>query len=171
MYYFSWAQTDNNITSVLSCSRLISVPFQYTTIQVYSTNIWTCWQWGWSFLPATPWHQGRTFWSYKDAQADWTLLQCWGKKRGIRLLAFSNVVPANTLGLQKPSRRWKWHTWSGKHHNQIDYILVRKRFRQGVNIHRIRSFPGTDIWSDDDLVMMIFRSWGTKMRHAIFKWQ
>ena len=44
-----------------------------------------------------------------------------------------------------------------KHHNQIDYILVSKRFRSGVNIARTRSFPGADIGSDHDLLMMTFR--------------
>ena len=45
----------------------------------------------------------------------------------------------------------------GKHHNQIDYILVKKRFRSGVNIHRTRSYPGADIGIDHDLVIMTFR--------------
>ena len=45
----------------------------------------------------------------------------------------------------------------GNTHNQIDYILVKKRFRSGVNIHRTRSFPGADIGSDHDLVMMTFQ--------------
>ena len=44
-----------------------------------------------------------------------------------------------------------------KHHNQIGCILVRKRFRSGVNFHRTRSFPGADIGSDHDLVIMTFR--------------
>ena len=44
-----------------------------------------------------------------------------------------------------------------KHHSQIDYILVKKRFRSGVNIYRTRSFPGADIESDHDLVMITFR--------------
>ena len=35
--------------------------------------------------------------------------------------------------------------------------LVKKRFRSGVNIHRTRSFPGADIGSDHELVMMTFR--------------
>ena len=39
----------------------------------------------------------------------------------------------------------------------IDYILVKKRFRSGVNIHRTRSFPGADIGSDHDLMMVTFR--------------
>ena len=46
---------------------------------------------------------------------------------------------------------------NGQHHNQIDYILVRKRFRSGVNIARTRSFPGADIGSDHDLLIMTFR--------------
>ena len=39
----------------------------------------------------------------------------------------------------------------------VDYILVKKRFRSGVNIHRTRSFPGADIGSYNDLVLMVFR--------------
>ena len=35
--------------------------------------------------------------------------------------------------------------------------LVRKRFRSGVNIARTRSFPGVEIESDHDLLMMTFR--------------
>ena len=80
-------------------------------------------------------------------------------ERGLRLLEFmmfSNLVLTNTLGPHKPSR-WTWHSPDGKHHNLIDYILVKKRFRSGVNIHRTRSFPGADIGSDHDLVMMTFQ--------------
>ena len=38
-----------------------------------------------------------------------------------------------------------------------NYILVKKSFRSGVNIHRTRSFPRADIGSDHDLVMMTFQ--------------
>ena len=34
---------------------------------------------------------------------------------------------------------------------------MKKRFLSGVNIHRTRSFPGADIGSDHDLVMMTFQ--------------
>ena len=34
---------------------------------------------------------------------------------------------------------------------------MKKRFRSGVNIHRTRGFPGADIVSDHDLMMMTFR--------------
>ena len=36
------------------------------------------------------------------------------------------------------SRRWTSYSPNGQHHCQIDYILVRKRFRSGVNIARTR---------------------------------
>ena len=49
------------------------------------------------------------------------------------------------------------------HQNQIDYILVQKRFRSGVNIHKTRSFPGADIGSDHDLMMTAF---GVRLKKA-----
>ena len=48
------------------------------------------------------------------------------------------------------------HSPDGQHHNQIDYILVRKRFRSGVNSARTGSFPGANTGSDHDLLMMTF---------------
>ena len=81
-------------------------------------------------------------------------------ERGLRLLefaTFNDFVLANKFGHHKASRRWTWHSPNGQRHNQIEYILVRKRFRSGVNIARTRSFPGADIGSDHDLLMMTFR--------------
>ena len=69
-------------------------------------------------------------------------------ERGLRLLeiaTFNDLVLANTFGRHKASRRGTWHSQNGHHHSQIDYILVRKRFRSGVNIAGTRSFPGADI--------------------------
>ena len=83
-------------------------------------------------------------------------------ERGLRLLEFATfnvLVLANRFGHHKTSRRWTWHSPNGQHHNQIDYILVRKRFRSGVNIARTRSFPWADIGSDDDLLMIFFFAW------------
>lgn len=40
---------------------------------------------------------------------------------------YNNIVLANALGPQKASWRWTWHSPSGDHHNQIDYILVQRR--------------------------------------------
>ena len=81
-------------------------------------------------------------------------------ERGLRLLefvTFNDLVLANTFGHHKAPRRWTWHSPNGQHYNQIDYILVRKRFRSGVNIARTRSFPGADIGNGHDLLMMTFR--------------
>ena len=60
---------------------------------------------------------------------------------------------ANTLGNHKPSRKWTWHSPDGAHHNQSDYILVKKRFRSGTKTARTRTFPGADVGSDHDMVM------------------
>ena len=49
-----------------------------------------------------------------------------------------------------------WHGPNGAGH-QIDYIMMKKRFRAWINFARTRSFPGADVGSDHDLVMMTFR--------------
>ena len=116
-------------------------------------------------------HRRRTFLVYKlgdwnakvgrDACGNWQgicgpLCNDDTNERRLRLLEFAtlnDLVLANTFGHHKASRRWTWHSSNGQHHNQIDYILVRKRFRSGVNITRTRSFPGADIGSDHDLLV------------------
>ena len=65
---------------------------------------------------------------------------------------------ANTLGNHNPSRRWTWHSPDGTHHNRIDYILVKKRFCSGIKTARTRTFPGADVGSDHDMVMMTFQT-------------
>ncbi|GFN94924.1 craniofacial development protein 2 [Plakobranchus ocellatus] len=62
----------------------------------------------------------------------------------------------NTFDPHKPSRRWTWHSPGGEYHNQIDYILIKRRFQSSVNIAQTRSFPGADVGSDHELVMMTF---------------
>ena len=101
---------------------------------------------------------------------------------------FNNLIPTNSLGPpRKPTRKWTWHSPDGKHNYRIEYVLVRKRFRSGVNIHRIRSFLVADRGSDRDLATMLFRlrlkktrkqsssdcrlilrSYGTQMSHELF---
>ena len=75
----------------------------------------------------------------------------------LELATFNDFVSANTFGHHKASRKWTWHSPNRQHHNQIDYILVRKRFRSRVNVARIRRFSGANIGSDHDLLMMTFR--------------
>ena len=80
-------------------------------------------------------------------------------KRGLQLLEFAkfnDLVLANTFGHHKASRRWTWHSPNGQHHSQINYFLVRKHLRSGLNIGRTQSFQGADIGSDHDLLIMAF---------------
>ena len=93
----------------------------------------------------------------------WTFLQFGDhgmQKDRLKLLDFAtynNLVLANTLGNHKPSKRWTWHSPDGTHHNQIDYIMVKKRFCSGIKTARTRTFPGADVGSDHDMVMMTFQ--------------
>ena len=70
--------------------------------------------------------------------------------------SLNDLKLANTFGPHKASRRWTWHSPNGKHHNQIDYIMIKRRLQNSVNIAKT-SFPGADIGSDHDLVMMTFK--------------
>lgn len=64
---------------------------------------------------------------------------------------------ANTLGEHKTSRCTTWHSPDGKTHNQIDYILVPNIFKSGINRAKTRTFPGADVGSDHDLVLLNFK--------------
>ena len=80
-------------------------------------------------------------------------------ERGLRLLEFASLNDlklANTFGPHKASRRWTWNSPNGKHHNQIDYIMIKRRFQTSVNITKT-SFPRADIGSDHNLVMITFK--------------
>ena len=77
--------------------------------------------------------------------------------RPLEFVTFTDLVLTDTFGHHKTSRRWTWHNLNGRHHNQTDYILVRKRFQSRVNSASTRSFPGPDIGSDHDLLMMTFK--------------
>ena len=64
---------------------------------------------------------------------------------------------ANTFDSHKTSRKITWHSPDGKTHNQIDYIMVKKRFSSSVNIAKTRSIPGADIGSNHEFVVMTFK--------------
>ena len=164
------------VSSRLTAIRLRAVPLNITIVHVYAPtsdydnnkieNSMT------SYRMSLIRHRRRTFLLCKE-----TGMQKWAKMlvetgktfvdssavmtqmRGLRLLEFStfnDLVLANTFGHHKASRRQTWHSPNGQHHSQIDYILVRKRFRSGVNIARTRSFPGADTGSGHELLMMTF---------------
>ena len=81
--------------------------------------------------------------------------------RGERLLQFAKthqLVAANTLFKHQLSRRATYHSPEGKTHNQIDYILISRRFASGINKARARTMTKLDIGSDHDMVSMTFRA-------------
>ena len=78
-------------------------------------------------------------------------------ERGLRLLEFAemnNLVFTNTLYPHKLSRRWTWTSPNGSIKNQIDYILIQKKYVSSVQTNKTRSFPGAVVGSDHNLVMM-----------------
>ena len=80
--------------------------------------------------------------------------------RGLRLLEFASsqrLTIGNTLYPHKLSRRTTWHAPNGKTHNQIDFILTPRRFKSSINRAKTRTYPGADIGSDHDLVLLIMK--------------
>lgn len=76
--------------------------------------------------------------------------------RGLRLLEFAqshNLTVANTLHPHKKSRTVTWQSPGGLVQNQIDFILLPRRFKSSINKAQTRSFPGADIGSDHNLVL------------------
>jgi len=62
---------------------------------------------------------------------------------GFRLLKFAryhNLVLANMQRLHKPSRPVTWHSLNAVDHNQIDYILVHRRYASGINTTKTQNF-------------------------------
>ena len=100
----------------------------------------------------------------KDAHKNWgstsgIFCNSVTNERGYRLLEFAQTNElkiVNTFGPHKKSRIQTWHSPGGIYHNQIDYILVSKRFSTSMNINKTRSLPGADIGSDHDMLMMTF---------------
>ena len=81
-------------------------------------------------------------------------------ERGLRLLEFAELnglVVTNTLHPHKESRLVTWISNDGQTENQIDYIMISKRFRSSVITNKTRAFPGADVGSDHNLVMMNFK--------------
>src|SRR6476619_642208 len=75
--------------------------------------------------------------------------------RGERLIEFcksQNLVMTNTWFEQEKRRRYIWKRPGDLRRYQIDYILVRQRYRSSVKSSW--SYPGADVDSDHNLVAM-----------------
>lgn len=74
--------------------------------------------------------------------------------RGERLIQFAadnNLTIMNTVFKQHPRRLYTWTSPDGKHRNQIDYVMIRTRWRSSIcNAHTL---PGADCLSDHELLI------------------
>ena len=74
--------------------------------------------------------------------------------RGQALVEFCkrlNMVATNTWFRHEKRRRYTWKKPGDTGRFQLDYILVRQRYRNSVK--NSRAYPGADIYSDHNLVM------------------
>ena len=70
-------------------------------------------------------------------------------ERGKRLIEFcqeNSLVITNTTFQQNARRLYTWKSPGNIHRNQIDFILIRKRFQNAVI--NAKTYPGADINSD-----------------------
>ena len=76
-------------------------------------------------------------------------------ERGDRLVAFcalNELVISNTQFKQpKENRCWTWQSPNGRDKNQIDYIMISKKWRG--SLRNSRAYPSADIGSDHQLVL------------------
>ena len=74
--------------------------------------------------------------------------------RGERLEQFcidNNLIIANTMFKQPKRRLYTWKSPGDIYRRQIDYIMIRKRFRN--TLRQVRTYPGADIGSDHNPVV------------------
>lgn len=78
--------------------------------------------------------------------------------RGERLIQFAadnSFTIMNTVFKHHPRRLYTWTSPSGEYRNQIDYILIRTRWRSSItNAHTL---PGADFMSDHQLLVCDMR--------------
>ena len=76
-------------------------------------------------------------------------------KRGEGLIEFcqqNKLIITNTYFKQHPRKLCTWKSPDGDTRNQIDYILINKRFRNCVK--QAKSYPGSDMNSDHNPVIV-----------------
>ena len=77
---------------------------------------------------------------------------------GERLVQFcqeEQLIIANTLFQHPKKNLYTWSSPGDQYRNQIDYILVRRRFRNSIK--NVKTYPGADIMSDHCLLLGKFK--------------
>lgn len=75
-------------------------------------------------------------------------------ERGERLIQFSidnKLTIANTIFTQHKRRLYTWRSPDGKYKNQIDYVLIRQRWRSSITT--AKTLPSADCDTDHQLLM------------------
>ena len=72
-------------------------------------------------------------------------------RRLVDFCEYNNLVITNTLFNHHYRRRYTWQSNDGTTKNQIDYIMIKRRWRSSVL--NCRTYPGADADSDHNLVM------------------
>jgi len=68
----------------------------------------------------------------------------------------------NTWLEQPKVRLYSWTSPEGKHKNQIDYILINKRWKS--TIQDVRTKPGADCGTDHELLVATLKTKLKKLR-------
>ena len=79
-------------------------------------------------------------------------------ERGDRLEEFcvtNNLVVGNTLFQHHPRRLWTWMSPGDRVRNQIDYIMIGRRWRS--SLQNVKTRPGADCGSDHQLLVATFQ--------------
>ena len=79
-------------------------------------------------------------------------------ERGAKLIEFcleNNLCITNTLSKQHPRRLYTWTSPDGNTRNQIDYILVQRRWI--TSILSVKTLPGADCDSDHELLVADYK--------------
>ena len=88
--------------------------------------------------------------------------------RGDKLIEFcrrKKLVITNTWFSQPKRRRYTWKQPGDIARYQIDYIMVKQRYRNGVK--GSCSYPGADVYSDHNLVAMKIQTRLKKIRTGV----
>ena len=67
----------------------------------------------------------------------------------------NKVIIANTWFQNHPRRLWTWQSPDDTTRNQVDFIAISKRYKNGVL--NCRTFPGADVGSDHEPVLATLR--------------
>ena len=88
-------------------------------------------------------------------------------ERGERLIQFcqeEKLIVTNTMFQHPMKNLYTWSSPGDLYRNQIDYVLVRERFRN--NVKNVKTYPGADINSDHCLLLAKLRIKIKKVRKS-----